>query len=573
MEYNKGFFFGTSPPHYSQPLVSASTTQNTRTLHSCIQFQVELYQTHWWRCNGRCQGRSPHFGIIRRSMNRAPGPSDNWWSAHSRNCGGTFVKIKDPEKEQQSNVTTKPYADITKYLTNNINTINNNVPNSKQVLGDSSNIKKNRTNNSHSVVVINKQVRTVPNSDIKAVFTGNGHALTGSNPHSASVTETVRNMWTKKIINKKTGAYEEPVWGISNPKKHKPLPDLQNRPAKVKKIDDYFESKKILKDLYGDDYKLTQANNSQKLIAVNLKVELVECPVCNRKFKSDKINTHLDECLNKDIIEKLSKDDMEVVQETSSSYVKTGTETVYKPEPKEIKHVTPPIPFKPEAALTPVLEDIKYDPIDLTLIDTKTEGTATNAIPAIPAYKPIPPLPECSKNNLIDLTDTIFKTDEINNKCERKAVSNPKTQFVNINTVTALVEGMNDVKTASGKKRRHTDSFINTNREDYKPSGVEKDKIDVKAGPSTEEVFDKTCPCCGEKFFEEIEEHLDECLMFFDNSAIPDESATILIEDKDNRFNESMIFNATGTKTPCPCCLKMVERRDMNKHLDSCLQS
>lgn len=30
-------------------------------------------------------------------MNRAPGPNDNWWATHQASCGGSFVKIKEPE--------------------------------------------------------------------------------------------------------------------------------------------------------------------------------------------------------------------------------------------------------------------------------------------------------------------------------------------------------------------------------------------------------------------------------------------------------------------------------------------
>lgn len=30
-------------------------------------------------------------------MNRPPGPTDTWWADHQANCGGTFVKIKEPD--------------------------------------------------------------------------------------------------------------------------------------------------------------------------------------------------------------------------------------------------------------------------------------------------------------------------------------------------------------------------------------------------------------------------------------------------------------------------------------------
>lgn len=30
-------------------------------------------------------------------MNRAPSPRDPWWNDHQRTCGGTYMKIKEPE--------------------------------------------------------------------------------------------------------------------------------------------------------------------------------------------------------------------------------------------------------------------------------------------------------------------------------------------------------------------------------------------------------------------------------------------------------------------------------------------
>jgi len=63
--------------------------------------EVDFYKTHWWKCNGPCQKRHPYYGIVKRSMNRAPGPSDFWYNDHQRSCGGTFSKIKEPEKKEQ----------------------------------------------------------------------------------------------------------------------------------------------------------------------------------------------------------------------------------------------------------------------------------------------------------------------------------------------------------------------------------------------------------------------------------------------------------------------------------------
>ena len=56
-----------------------------------------MYKQHWWKCNGPCQKRPPFHGVVKRSMNRPPGPSDRWYNDHRSNCGGTYTKIKEPE--------------------------------------------------------------------------------------------------------------------------------------------------------------------------------------------------------------------------------------------------------------------------------------------------------------------------------------------------------------------------------------------------------------------------------------------------------------------------------------------
>ncbi|NXD94876.1 SPRTN protein, partial [Chaetorhynchus papuensis] len=68
------------------------------TIYHNFHDEVDLYRQHWWRCSGPCQTRAPYFGYVKRSMNRAPSAHDFWWDEHQRTCGGTFTKVKEPEK-------------------------------------------------------------------------------------------------------------------------------------------------------------------------------------------------------------------------------------------------------------------------------------------------------------------------------------------------------------------------------------------------------------------------------------------------------------------------------------------
>ncbi|NXE34797.1 SPRTN protein, partial [Ptilorrhoa leucosticta] len=79
------------------------------TIYHDFYDEVNVYRQHWWRCNGPCQNRAPYFGYVKRSMNRAPSAHDFWWDEHQKTCGGTFTKVKEPEKfSEKSKQKTQP---------------------------------------------------------------------------------------------------------------------------------------------------------------------------------------------------------------------------------------------------------------------------------------------------------------------------------------------------------------------------------------------------------------------------------------------------------------------------------
>ncbi|XP_042541982.1 DNA-dependent metalloprotease SPRTN isoform X2 [Dipodomys spectabilis] len=67
------------------------------TIYHSFHDEVEEYRRHWWRCDGPCQYRQPYYGYVKRSTNRAPSCHDYWWAEHQKTCGGTFIKVKEPE--------------------------------------------------------------------------------------------------------------------------------------------------------------------------------------------------------------------------------------------------------------------------------------------------------------------------------------------------------------------------------------------------------------------------------------------------------------------------------------------
>jgi hypothetical protein len=86
------------------------------TVYHTFHDEVDSFRTHVWQCNGPCRQKPPFFGLVKRSMNRAPGKTDNWWARHEAECGGTYTKIQEPEltKKQRDAMSRKERAGLQK---------------------------------------------------------------------------------------------------------------------------------------------------------------------------------------------------------------------------------------------------------------------------------------------------------------------------------------------------------------------------------------------------------------------------------------------------------------------------
>jgi predicted SprT family Zn-dependent metalloprotease len=73
-----------------------NTAATTITVYHTFHAEVDAQRKHIWKCDGPCQSKPPYYGIVKRAMNRAPGPSDWWFAGHTATCGGTYHKIQEP---------------------------------------------------------------------------------------------------------------------------------------------------------------------------------------------------------------------------------------------------------------------------------------------------------------------------------------------------------------------------------------------------------------------------------------------------------------------------------------------
>ncbi|KAH8287468.1 hypothetical protein KR054_007888, partial [Drosophila jambulina] len=101
-------------PNFKQKMNMINKVAGTNiTVYHSFHDEVDAYRTHIWRCNGICQNHTPFKGWVKRTSNRAPGPSDQWWEKHQRDCGGTFMKVSEPSKPPKAPKPPKPPKSIT----------------------------------------------------------------------------------------------------------------------------------------------------------------------------------------------------------------------------------------------------------------------------------------------------------------------------------------------------------------------------------------------------------------------------------------------------------------------------
>ncbi|XP_032580023.1 sprT-like domain-containing protein Spartan [Drosophila sechellia] len=86
-------------PNFKRIMETINKVAGTNiTVYHTFHDEVASYRTHIWRCTGICRERSPFWGYVKRTSNRAPGPNDEWWARHHRECSGTFMKLGEPSK-------------------------------------------------------------------------------------------------------------------------------------------------------------------------------------------------------------------------------------------------------------------------------------------------------------------------------------------------------------------------------------------------------------------------------------------------------------------------------------------
>lgn len=307
--------------------------------------EVRLYQQHWWRCDGPCQKRPPFFGMVRRASNRAPGKNDFWWANHQSSCGGTFIKIKEPEnykskkkKTEPDNTKSKkpPNPDISKWFkpTNSKPSTNpqiNAKPKSKTTSGTTSKPTQSKPEITSGVKKLGNTTNSVhgfgtggpgSSSGSPGTSSSSGTAYSSSGtlggsrsgrsilldkfPVKSSTPKKKSGSTMDKFLNNKTpNGFSA---GPSQTETKKVACPICGRVLAESEINAHLDT--CLSGIPGfsgreTDFETIEIDSSVEDKPRDVGNDVIdiddfsECPICGKLFKLEQINGHVDSCLEK----------------------------------------------------------------------------------------------------------------------------------------------------------------------------------------------------------------------------------------------------------------------------------
>lgn len=280
--------------------INTATGAKITVFHS-FHDEVNLYRQHWWKCNGPCKHRPPFYGTVRRAMNRAPSSKDRWWSEHEATCGGSFIKIKEPEgytnKKKTKKEERKGYGNIAKMFKKGGKSKNSEAK-VKKVVSDKEQL-------------IAKDTSTVPSpmaGDSTFLQRSSTIDLTEDSLETPEQKETKLGMLAAVDSAASTPSYDEIRTNMlqaalkrldANQQKGK-LRDLSSTETNTR------ESLKRTREVSSDDDDdlvviNKKPNIDESIINIDTtasRIDYKECPVCGRgDIPSTTINIHINFCL------------------------------------------------------------------------------------------------------------------------------------------------------------------------------------------------------------------------------------------------------------------------------------
>lgn len=303
------------------------------TVYHNFHDEVNVYRQHWWKCDGPCQRRPPYYGMVKRSMNRAPSPRDPWWADHQRTCGGTYTKIKEPEnygakKTKSKGAGRSDFETGTSHRTGNVpgGKDSGTLPKLFKRKTRESGIESSNSESDHDTGKERKidsldKASSITGEVIKAKsseagssrwtadvvpFSGLGRTLGSSSVAQAGSEILSSQRDPKKNRKEKTDREKMPVITIKTPSPSKPKKNLPPTLTIVEAFQRTKDKGKHCKNkdddtrkspLMGSKWKPIELGDSPAVRQVVVSSESVCCPVCRTLVLNSEINQHLDSCL------------------------------------------------------------------------------------------------------------------------------------------------------------------------------------------------------------------------------------------------------------------------------------
>ncbi|XP_006874227.1 PREDICTED: sprT-like domain-containing protein Spartan [Chrysochloris asiatica] len=343
----------------SEPLLKLRPRKDLVEVYHTFHDEVDEYRRHWWRCNDPCQYKKPYYGYVKRATNRAPSAHDYWWAEHQGTCGGTYIKIKEPENYSKKGKgktklgerpvsaaenEDKPSKGETKLLipfTGKgyvLGETSNSLSSGKFITSRAINKTQDRLSQDHSASAAR------PNSKIEVKFEQNGsrkkplvstdnhqnvlsnyfprasvanqkafRSVNGSPAKSLTVVDLPKNSSgsqrrvtssrislrnSLKAMDSTSLSASRDVSG-SDDKVPNKRPRLEDKTV----FDSFFIKKERIQSDGGDPkYKSHPTTSAQDPSSSSSQNNMVHCPVCQKEVLESQINEHLDWCLEGDSI-------------------------------------------------------------------------------------------------------------------------------------------------------------------------------------------------------------------------------------------------------------------------------
>ncbi|XP_049763995.1 DNA-dependent metalloprotease SPRTN-like [Schistocerca cancellata] len=533
--------------------------------------EVKLYQQHWWRCNGPCQKWPPYFGMVKRAMNRPPGPTDFWWANHQAKCGGTYIKVREPEgfsKKKTGHAPVKGTATVSKERNDIRNFFpftgegkalatssshnkarpvsDGKCPSEKDTLRNTDMVTSNKRGPSdlvhHGPVSANSFIKGAPIAKDKNVGVKGLFDKPVLNNHSKNVTNSKNNLLSNNKSNSPIGSSpnnkfgKAQIGGMLANKGNGTMVITQKGNKQTQKkssgANDSAPQRSVsapVTPFVGKGYTVGSSSSCQPVPAATEKpwLSLLDKIEADRKKKKHLSSLTIDKGFS---TTKMVKSN-EIIK--NESKMKNSSESMRSP-PKKFKNDPATKPFFTSDVGSNNKIHSSRD------INSQAQSSANGSLEVMVNC------PTCGK-----LVEEHAINSHLDICLQYRAEDTPASQNVANCPICNKNFPLNEINS-------HVDVCLSNNDDSTSVTMEEEDEM-IK------------CPMCDEKLLKHtLNVHLESCILCITKAD------ACFIEDEDDC--ESEVNDAIGSDGgedlhPCPLCMKLVKENLMNIHLDDCLSA